>query len=111
MSKKGKVGTSGREIQHQLYGTRGRPLNAVEAAAAESNAHLAHCGKIYRGEIGTTHTGRWTAPDGLNMQTPPKVEAWTENGADFVKVRAKPVRPNKWAAARRAQGLREDGTK
>lgn len=94
--KKGKVGTSGREIQHQLYGTRGRPLNPVEANAAESNAHLAYCGKLQRGEL-----------DRPVRYTP--VSAPVERPQPPVKDKTK--RANKWAAARRAQGLREDGSK
>lgn len=94
--KRGKVGTRGKEIAAALYGSKGRPLNPVEATRHEDNMALAHAGKIARGEIGVCH---YT----------PTFPAAVERTQTAIKDKTK--RSSKWTAARRANGLRDDGTK
>lgn len=94
--KHGKVGTSGKQIAAALYGSKGRPLNPVEATREEDNAALAHAGKLARGEIGT-------------CRYLPVCHVAVEQSQPQIKDKTK--RSSKWAAARRANGLRDDGTR
>ena len=84
MSKRGKVGTSGREIQHSLYGTRGRP---------ETNEYVDRCAEQIL-------TRQRKAQESLRI-----AKQWKPAPA--------PVTPanNKWTAARREHGLDSNGNK